>query len=57
MSAIIIWTFRILVLYVIIRILYSLFMKNKARPGDKQDKVRRFDADGKKVVDADFEEL
>jgi hypothetical protein len=57
MTALVFWAFRLLVLFVIIRIVLSFMPKKPATPGKKQAKTTRFDADGKKVEDADFEEL
>ena len=58
MTALIVWASRLLVLYVIIRIAVSLFVKKTPAQGrKKQETTQRFDAHGKKVEDADFEEL
>jgi hypothetical protein len=58
MTALIVWASRLLILYVIIRIAFSLFFKKKAPQGrNKQETTQRFDAHGKKVEDADFDEL
>jgi hypothetical protein len=58
MTALIVWASRLLILYVIIRIAFSLFSKKKATQSrNKQETTQRFDAQGKKVEDADFDEL
>jgi hypothetical protein len=57
MTALVIWAFRLLILFVIIRIVLSFMPKKPGSPGKKQEKTRRFDATGKKVEDADFKEL
>ncbi|HUI94101.1 MAG TPA: hypothetical protein VLX68_17815 [Chitinivibrionales bacterium] len=58
MTGLIVWASRILVLYVIIRIAYSLFIKKRSPQGQKkQETAQRFDAQGKKIEDAEFKEL
>jgi hypothetical protein len=58
MTGLVVWALRLLVLYVIVRILMSALGKMglhfKGRP---KEQAKRFDARDKKVVDADFEEL
>jgi hypothetical protein len=58
MTALFVWASRLIILYVIIRIAFSLFLKKKApQDRNKQETAQRFDAHGKKVEDADFDEL
>jgi hypothetical protein len=58
MTALVVWASRLLILYVIIRIAFSLFFKNKEPQGRKKpEAAKRFDAQGKKIEDADFKEL
>jgi hypothetical protein len=58
MTALIVWASRLFILYLIIRIVFSLFVKKRFPQGQKkQETAQRFDAQGKKVEDADFKEL
>jgi hypothetical protein len=58
MTALIVWASRLVILYLIIRIAFSLFVKKGFPRGQKnQETAQRFDAQGKKVEDADFKEL
>jgi hypothetical protein len=58
MTALVIWASRLLILYLIIRIAFSLFVKKRVPQGQKkQETAQRFDAKDKKVEDADFKEL
>jgi hypothetical protein len=57
MTALFIWAFRLIVLFVIIRVAFSFLPKKTAPPRDKREPPRRFDTGGKKVEDADFKEL
>jgi hypothetical protein len=58
MTVLIIWAFRLLVLYAIIRLAVAFLSKKHSSPGGGgQKSAPRFNAKGKKVEDADFEEL
>jgi hypothetical protein len=58
MTALLIWALRLFVLFVIIRAVFALVSKKHPPSGSpQQEEAPRFDAKGKKVEDADFEEL
>jgi hypothetical protein len=52
------WAARFFVIVVILRLLFSLFVKKGPTfPGKRDEKIKRFKADKSTVVDADFKEL
>jgi hypothetical protein len=55
------WAARLFVFIVILRLLFSLLVKKgpsaTAFSGKPKEKIKRFKADNKTVVDADFKEL
>jgi hypothetical protein len=57
MTALVLWAFRLIVLFVIVRTVLSLVSKKPffSRRGRKT--AARFDAKGKPVEDAEFKEL
>jgi len=57
MTALAIWAIRGIVLFVIIRIVLSLFAKKPVASGQRHEGPGRFDAKGKSVEDGDFKEL
>jgi|GEM_PF-3547205 hypothetical protein len=57
MTALVLWAGRLIVLFVIIRIVLSLFSKKPITFGHGPKPAPRFDAKGKPVEDADFKEL
>ncbi len=57
MTALVLWAGRLVVLFVIIRIVLSLFSKKPISFGHGPKPAPRFDAKGKPVEDADFKEL
>jgi hypothetical protein len=57
MTALAIWAIRGIVLFIIIRIVMSLFAKKPASSGQRRDGTRRFDAKGKSIEDGDFKDL
>jgi hypothetical protein len=57
MTALAIWAIRGIVLFIVIRIVLSLFPKKPASPRQRREGNRRFDAKGKSVEDGDFKEL
>ena len=52
---------RVVIIYLIIRFIWSLFSKGSGFLGTKQKKpkesIKRYNANGEKIEDADFEEI
>ena len=57
MTALVVWALRLVVLFVIIRIAVSLFLKKSGLSGRGPRAAGRFDAKGKSVEDGDFKDL
>jgi hypothetical protein len=59
MIAIALWAARLLLLFMILRLLTSLFYKKgpSAFSQKPKEEIKRFKTDKEKVVDADFKEL
>jgi hypothetical protein len=54
----ILWAVRLLLVFVILKMVLAPFLKKAPLfSGKSQDKVKRFKADDAKVEDADFKEL
>jgi hypothetical protein len=58
MLGLVLWSVRLVLIVMVLRILASLFFKNKKTFSRKpQEKIKRFKPDKDTVVDADFKEL
>jgi hypothetical protein len=59
MVGIALWAARLLLLFMIMRLLQSLLFKKgpSAFSGKPKEEIKRFKGDSDKVVDADFKEL
>jgi hypothetical protein len=59
MTAAVLWIVRLFVLYCILKIALSILGKHTSKSAETSAKknVKRFDAKGKKVNDADFKDL
>ncbi len=57
MTALVLWALRLVVLYIIMRIVFSVFHKKSFTVKQKPKTAPRFDAKGQPVEDADFKEL
>ena len=61
MTAVILWILRFIIAYWVIRIILLLVRgasaKRKGAPGAESESVRRFDAKGKNISDAEFKDL
>ncbi len=57
MTALALWAIRLIVLFVIIRIVMSFLPRNPASYSREKKKTTRYDAKGDSVEDGDFKEL
>jgi hypothetical protein len=59
MIALTVWLARLVIVYVVLKMVWSLFFKKKGPSFSRkpQDTIKRFKADAGKVEDADFKEL